>query len=35
MYTDALQVKEGKLTLSPVRLQDNMGNLLGTYEHDK
>lgn len=35
MHTDALQVKEGKLTLSPVRLQDNMGNLLGTYEHNK
>lgn len=32
MATDALQIKEGKLNLRPVRLQDNMGNMLGTYE---
>ena len=34
MATDALQIKEGKLTLKPVRLQDNRGNLLGTYKRD-
>ena len=34
MATDALQIKDGKLNLKPVRLHDNMGNSLGTYERN-
>lgn len=31
MHTDALQVKDGKLTLSPIVMHDSQGNHLATY----
>jgi len=32
MATDALQIKEGKLSMTPISLKDNMGNIMGKYE---
>jgi hypothetical protein len=33
VYTDGLRIKNGKLSLQPIRFHDTAGNVIAVYEH--